>query len=131
MQPRKHNRYRLDAPVSFFWRDERAVQHEGTGLTRDIDLGGVFVFTQACPPLKVSVHVELVLPRLHSEAIPLLMQGGGQVIRVDPGGPSGTGGGFAATIKRFLVRPGIKRKAGGMVMKGKNLSIGKEWVSRT
>ena len=39
MQPRKHNRYRLDAPVSFFWRDEREIQHEGTGLTRDIGLG--------------------------------------------------------------------------------------------
>ncbi len=106
MQPRKHNRYRLGAPVSFIWRDERKVRHEGIGLTRDIGLGGVFVLTQACPPLEVSVHVTLVLPRLHSEARPLLVQGDGQVIRVEPGGPSGTGGGFAATIKRFLVRNG-------------------------
>jgi hypothetical protein len=106
VQPRKHNRYRLDAPVSFIWRDEREIQHEGTGLTRDIGLGGVFVFTPACPPLEVPVHVELMLPRLHSEARPLLVQGNGQVIRVEPGGPSGTGGGFAATIKRFLLREG-------------------------
>jgi hypothetical protein len=104
VQPRKHNRYRVDAPVSFIWRDGREVQHEGMGLTRDIGLGGVFVFTQACPPLEVSVHVELVLPRLTSEARTLLVQGDGQVTRVEPGGPSGTGGGFAATIKRFLLR---------------------------
>jgi len=104
VQPRKHNRYRLDAPVSFIWRNGREIQHEGTGLTRDIGLGGVFVFTQACLPLEVSVHVDLVLPRLTSEARTLLVQGDGQVIRVEPGGPSGTGGGFAATIKRFFLR---------------------------
>jgi hypothetical protein len=106
VQPRKHNRYRLDAPVSFTWRDERGDQHEGTGLTRDVGLGGVFVFTQACPPLKVSVHVELALPKLHSEARSLVAQGDGQVIRVEPGGAGGTGCGFAATLKRFLVRGG-------------------------
>jgi hypothetical protein len=106
VQPRKDTRYRLDAPVSFFWRDEREVQHYGTGLTHDIGLGGVFVFTQACPPLEVSVHVELVLPKVHSQAKPLVVQGDGQVVRVEPGGPSGTAGGFAANIKRFVLRNG-------------------------
>jgi hypothetical protein len=106
VQPRKHTRYRLDAPVSFIWRDEREVQHEGTGLTRDIGLGGAFVFTQDCPPTGVSVRLEVVLPRLRSEASPLLIHGDGEVIRVEPGGPGGTGGGFAATIKRFLLRNG-------------------------
>jgi hypothetical protein len=106
VQPRKHNRYPVDAAVRFFWRDERGVQHEGTGLTRDIGLGGVFVFTENCPPLEVSVHVELLLPRLHGGARLMVVQGDGQVIRVEPGGPRGTGGGFAVTIKRFLVRNG-------------------------
>jgi len=104
MQPRKHNRYRLDAPVRFIWKDEREIQDEGMGLTRDIGVGGVFVITQACPPLEVSVHVEVFLPRLHSKARQLLLQGDGQVIRVEPGGPSGTGGGFAAAFTAFLVR---------------------------
>jgi hypothetical protein len=106
VQPRKHIRYRLNAPVSFIWRDEREVQHEGTGETRDVALGGVFVFARTCPPLEAPVHVELLLPKLTSEARPLLVQGDGQVIRVEPGGPNGTGGGFAASINRFLLHNG-------------------------
>jgi hypothetical protein len=104
--PRRHNRYRLAAPVSFIWRDERGNQHEGTGWARDIGLEGVFVLTEACPPLRASVHVELVLPRLHSEARTLVAQGDGQVIRVEPGGLSGMRSGFAASVKRLLVRGG-------------------------
>jgi hypothetical protein len=106
VRSRKHNRYRLNAPVSFFWRDERAVQHEGTGLTRDIGLGGVFISTEACPPLEVSVHIEFPLPKLHSGATPLLMQGDGQVIRVEPAGPGRTEGGFVAAINLLVVRHG-------------------------
>jgi hypothetical protein len=106
VQPRKHNRYRLDAPVSFIWRDERGNQHQGSGQARDIGLGGVFVITQACPPLEAPIHVELDLPRLHSEARALVMQGDGQVIRVEPEGLSGMASGFAASVKRLLVRGG-------------------------
>jgi len=106
VQHRKHNRYQLDAPVIFHGRNERDVQYEGTGQIRDIGVGGVFIFTQACPPLDVSVYVELVLPRLHSEARVLLAHGDGQVIRVEPPGPSGTGGGFAATFQRLFVHDG-------------------------
>jgi hypothetical protein len=106
VQPRKHNRYRLDAPVSFIWRDERGDQREGTGRTRDIGLEGVFVLTEACPPLMASVHIELLLPKLHSEARTLVAQGDGQVIRVEPGGLSGMRSGFAARVERLLVRGG-------------------------
>jgi hypothetical protein len=104
MQSRRHNRYQLDAPVSFIWTDVRGDQHMGTGQARDIGLGGVFIFTQARPSLEASIHIELELPRLHSEARNLVVQGDGHVIRVEPGGLNGMGCGFAASIKRLFVR---------------------------
>jgi hypothetical protein len=106
VQPRKQNRYPLDAPVTFLWRDERGNHHEGRGRARDISLGGLFVMTEVCPPLEVSVHVELQLPRLHNEAPALVVQGDGQVIRVESQEASSMGSGFAASIKRLLVRGG-------------------------
>jgi len=100
---RKNNRYRLNAPVVFFWKDEGNAQHAGTGRTRDIGLGGAFVFTKICPPLEAPLHLEVVLPTVYIEVRPLKVEGDGQVIRVEPGVP---GGGFAAAIRHFSLRAG-------------------------
>ena len=103
MQPRKHNRYRLSAPVVFHWKDASDAECEGTGQIRDICLGGVFIHTEAPPPLKVPVQIELRLPKFDSAARLLLAHGDGEVIRKEPAGKSGTAGGFAAAFRRLSV----------------------------
>ena len=42
----------------FFWKDTRDTPHEGIGLTRDITVRGVFVFTTTPPPLKSDITIQ-------------------------------------------------------------------------
>jgi len=92
--------------VFFSWRDEREIQHEAIRLTRDISMGSAFVLTKIPPPLQVPVHLEILLPVLRREATPPLMQGEGQVVRIEPAGTGRTRGGFAVVVKRFFLRHG-------------------------
>jgi hypothetical protein len=106
VQPRKHYRYQLGAPVMFFWKDARDTQHEGIGLTRDICVRGLFAFTASPPPLESEVKLKVFLPPGRSAVPPLRIQGRGRVVRVDaaPGGQRRAG--FAVAGERFVLRRG-------------------------
>lgn len=78
---RLHSRYALRLPVLFSWRDE--IEHRSAGFTRDIGLGGAFVFAQLCPPVGAMVHVELVVPLSKDDGREIRLRCDGRVIRLE------------------------------------------------
>ncbi|MGA3166779.1 MAG: PilZ domain-containing protein [Terriglobia bacterium] len=101
-QPREHHRYRLRVPVMFFWKDARDTQHEGIGLTRDISVRGVFVFTTSPLPLDANIKLKALLP-LGGQVLPVRIFGQGQVVRVEPA-PGSLPAGFAVAGGRIVFR---------------------------
>ena len=106
MQPRKHSRYELGIPVTFFWKDAEETQHEGIGLTRDIGVGGLFVLTTSPPPLQSVVKLKAFLPPGKNAVPALQIRGQGRVVRVDAAHGGEPRAGFAVAGERFALRRG-------------------------
>jgi multidrug efflux pump subunit AcrA (membrane-fusion protein) len=90
----------------FFWRDARDTHHEGIGLTRDISVTGLFVFTTSPPPLESTVKLKAFLPPGSSALPPLQIHGQGRVVRVDAAHGGEPRAGFAVAGERFVLRRG-------------------------
>lgn len=106
MQPRKFNRFRLELPVTFSWKDARQVQQQGVGLTRDIGIGGAFVFTTSVPPLEADIKLKAFLPPSRTAVRSVQIHSRGQVVRVDTAHDGEGHGGFAVAVKGCVVRRG-------------------------
>jgi len=103
MEPRKHNRYRLEIPVIFAWKGSQDVRQEGIGLTRDLSVKGAFIRATTVPPSGVNLEFKVFLPPRRA-ALPVPLCGKGQVVRVDSV-PERNRTGFAvATGKRIVLR---------------------------
>lgn len=101
-QRRKCNRYRLELPVIFSWKDEQAERQEQVGLTRDLSARGAFVFATPAPPLDAHVKFKgFLLPG--GKALPAQICGEGNVVRVEPSSGSLLTG-FALAGGRILFR---------------------------
>jgi hypothetical protein len=61
---RESVRYSLDLPLTFAWTDKHGRARQGTGFTRDISSGGMYVFSDCCPDEAASVRCSVLLPRL-------------------------------------------------------------------
>ena len=90
----------------FFWKDARDTQHEHIGLTRDISVRGLFVFTTSPPPLESDVKLKAFLPPGRSAVAPLQIQGQGRVVRVDAAHAGEPRAGFAVAGERFVLHRG-------------------------
>lgn len=90
----------------FFWRDARDTQHEDIGLTRDISVRGLFVFTTSPPALESEVKLKAFLPPGRSAVAPLQIHGQGRVVRVDVAHGGEARAGFALAGERFVLRRG-------------------------
>ena len=88
----------------FFWEDARDTQHEGIGLTRDISVRGVFVFTTSPPPLESDIKLKAFLPPGRSAVPPLRIHGRGRVVRVEAARSGEPHAGFAVAGERFVLR---------------------------
>lgn len=88
----------------FFWNNAPDSQLEGIGLTRDISVKGVFVFTATPPPADAKIELKGFLPP-GGQALPVRMFGHGHVVRVEPG-PGNVHSGFAITVGRIGFRKG-------------------------
>jgi hypothetical protein len=100
--PRKYARYRLEVPVIFSWEDAQETRREQVGLTRDLSIGGAFVFALSPPPLGASIKLR-VFPAPSGQALPVRMFGNGQVVRVEPA-PDYPHAGFAIAGGRIVFR---------------------------
>ena len=105
---RNHNRYRLEAPVVFSWRDARHAWHKSVGLTRVLSTHGAFILTADPPPLKANIDLMVFLPRIGA-GVPMRFEGQGKVLRVEAVEHPHARAGFAVTAKAkaFALRKGL------------------------
>ena len=92
---RRSIRYRLSAPALFMWAPKDGKPRSGKGVTRDINTLGVYVQTDAMPPVGARVQMEIVLPKLADSSPGMHLQGEGVVLRCDFNGAATCG--FAAS----------------------------------
>jgi len=91
-------RYKITAPVQFRWKEHDG-WHEGSGITQDISLGGIFVRCSHELTLQAPVEVKVELPKFqHSVGAKQFLQGTGVILRINPSA------GFAAKVKFELWR---------------------------
>jgi PilZ domain len=102
MERRRHQRYDLEAALSFAWKDLSGVRKSAEGFLRDISGGGVFVWTDDLPlrgvDVRFEVRVRSVLPSSQ-----LVIQGKGQVLRVEVGLTPNAPTGFSASVATFTL----------------------------
>jgi hypothetical protein len=101
---RKSNRYALRAPVLFDWAPQTGEPQSGRGVTRDINTFGVYIVTEALPPVGALIQMDILLPKLEAPGFGMSLAGEGIVLRVEPSG-SESGGtnepGFAASVQFY------------------------------
>ena len=78
---RSAKRYRVEAPVFFWWSSPDKCIHKSRGTTHDISSCGAFITADCCPPGKVRIHLEIRLPA-NAGYHGMLLQGEGLVVRV-------------------------------------------------
>ena len=61
---RKVARFRLSAPVFFFWMTQKGAPRSNVGVTRDMNVTGVFVNADETPLVGETVHMDILLPNL-------------------------------------------------------------------
>ena len=101
---RKAKRYPLSAPALFMWARQDGKPQNGHGTTRDINTLGVYVLTDALPPVGALVQMEIVLPKLVDSGPGMHLTGDGIVLRCESSGAKGVGvagGGFAASVQFY------------------------------
>ncbi len=96
---RKAKRYRLSAPALFMWAPQDGKPRSGKGVIRDINTSGVYVCTDAMPPVGARVQMEIVLPKLADSSPGMHLQGEGVVLRCDFNGAATRG--FAASAQFY------------------------------
>ena len=93
MELRKSSRYQLRLSVRYRWTSTAGDEVSEKGETRDISAGGMFVFSDLCPPLDTQLSCEVKIPRSRSTGS-LQIKGNGSVVRVHSG-IAALGQGFA------------------------------------
>jgi len=88
---RKAKRYRLSAPAVFMWAPHDGKSESGRGVTRDINTFGVYVQTDAMPPVGARVLMEVVLPRLADTSRGMRLHAEGVVLRCENDDPTKRG----------------------------------------
>lgn len=99
---RKAKRYRLSAPALFLWAAQEGKLQSGQGVTRDMNASGVYVLTDALPPVGALVQLDILLPKLADPGFGMSLAGEGVVLRVESKGSQGVESGeagFAASVQ--------------------------------
>ena len=97
-------RYPVRAPVFFTWSDVKSQVRRGEGVTRDISLRGVYIWSEQGPPPGVVVQMEVLLPRLEEKAPGLRIEGRCHVTRAESRSDNGLQTGFGFCSENFLLR---------------------------
>lgn len=74
-------RFPVKTPAAFWWIDTQGTLQQGKGYTRDVSERGVFVVSDACPPLGVRVRLHFCLDP--STTYSLGIDVDGHVLRLD------------------------------------------------
>lgn len=101
---RRYDRYRLGAPVVFWWEDAEGVRQEGTGVTRDISTIGIYVVSTSCPATGTRVHLRVSLPSLHGNVPGWRLEAQGRVVRLESSEGDETTAGFAVSNGELMAK---------------------------
>src|SRR6266699_7156136 len=101
VEMRREMRYRLDAPALFSWESSPHKWLQGEGVTRDVSVFGAFILTPTCPPVDVTIQVEVVLPSLTGPTPVIRVCGEARVLRVVHGSKGEGVNGFAVVSEDF------------------------------
>src|ERR1700758_2776906 len=106
MQLRGASRYPVRASVLFSWDEERGIHLEGTGVTRDMSIKGVFVYSMVLPSKNASVAMEVAFPPLRENAPPVRIHVRGRIVRTESNTVDPVHAGFAITSESTILRGG-------------------------
>jgi PilZ domain len=126
MERRQHERYGLQAPVSFSWKDSRNTSLRCSGLLLNISGGGVFIATREVPPKGTRIRLKMSLPTVVGGS-QLNIRASAEVVRLElpKQGETAERTGFAAATKSFTLRSDGKklgdRATADMVAKTRNM----------
>jgi hypothetical protein len=99
---RRQIRFPLRTPVIYRWLDNNGLQRRARGWTRDISEAGAYVLSSRCPQKGESVELRFKLLALRDQRTTKNnehLEMGGEVVRVDVAGNTGTTVGFAVRSK--------------------------------
>jgi PilZ domain len=108
MDRRQHERYDLQAPLTFSWNGPGGARHRRQGLVRNMSGGGLFVSTGHSPPEGARIQFNMSLSSLLASS-QLILRAYAQVVRVELAAPVQARAGFAAAIKTFTLRNDKKK----------------------
>jgi hypothetical protein len=110
MERRQHERYGLQAAVSFSWKDSRNTNQHCSGLLLNISGGGVFIATRDLPPTGTRIRLKMSLPTVVGGSR-LDIRASAEVVRLELPKESEIAQriGFAAATKSFTLRSGGKK----------------------
>jgi len=106
---RKTPRYPIAAAARFERQDASGRWQEAIGITRDIGRAGLFVETEALPPVASLLRFTVTLPAAENGAVTLRLGGVGQVRHCQRGPGGGTG--FGASVVWHLNPPKPEEQA--------------------
>jgi hypothetical protein len=127
---RKHNRYRLEVPVIFSWRDAQGERREGVGLTRVLSTHGAFVLTATPPPVNASIALKVLIPRVGAAGPHMFLLGEGTVVRVDAFSYPDASASFAVAGRSFVLNRDEAALSERAVIKSRALTSGVEVSAR-
>jgi len=87
--------------VKFEGKNRGGSRHRGEGVTRDISTVGIYVLTEACPPVDALLQIQVQLPSA-PEGPGLQMRTSGRVVRQERIAGGEVHGGFGAFCKTFV-----------------------------
>lgn len=99
MELRRQKRYKLTAPTLFMWAFRDGEPQSGRGIVRDINTLGVYVLTEAVPPVGARVQMEIALPKLTATGTGMQLTCEGVVLRSES--EDATTRGFAASAQFY------------------------------
>ncbi len=103
MDRRWYQRWELEAPVTYSWKDAGGVRHRTKGAVKNISGAGVFVSTHEPPVLGARVRFRVFFSSFHFVSV-LVMKTIGQVVRVESELQAEAPGGFAVAFKSYFLR---------------------------
>jgi hypothetical protein len=103
LERRKYRRFNLCVNVRFKWKDRKGIHYLGSGTTRDIGTGGIFVYSDSLPPERTEVRMELFMGPSPLEGTGPKMTTRARVLRLEPA-KEDRAGGFAVASRSFRIQ---------------------------
>jgi hypothetical protein len=107
LERREQIRFGFHAVVDFEWLDEEGVRQQGRGVTRDISLKGLFVYSVSPPPAKADLQVEVFFATVPGADTNLQLRTKALVLREEPATRRGERHGFALLNRSCKVCGGV------------------------